>query len=122
MNNDTSTNHVVVSRPKITLMMVLCGIVGMASAGAATAASAGGEVPSVVVKYDPASLSNDAGARVLYRRIVAAAGQVCPADDRRNLRLAAMIRECREQAIARAVHQIDDPRLAAVYATSAKSI
>ena len=69
--------------PKVTLAMILCGIVsaaGMAAAGAASAATQDGDVPSKAVRYDSASLLTDTGAHVVYRKIVSAAEAVCPAN------------------------------------------
>ena len=120
MNSQTLSGRVVVSRPKVTLMMVLCGIAGAASAGAVSAATATDDVPRIVVKYDLASLSDEGGARALYQRIARAAAQVCPIENQRDLRQVQLGRECREQSIARAVHQINNPRLAEVYSSHSK--
>jgi UrcA family protein len=120
MNSQAFSGRVVVSRPKVTLMMILCGVVGAVSAGAVSAATTDDEVPRIVVKYDPASLSDVDGARALYQRIVRAAAQVCPIENERYLRQAQLSRECREQSIARAVHQINNPRLAEVYSSHTK--
>ena len=122
MNTPASTNAVAVSRPKVTLLMILCGIAGAASMGAVSAATIEDGAPQAVIQYDPATLSNDVGAVVLYRRIVKAAAQVCPIEDGRDLHRAALARTCREQAIARAVHQINNPRLAEVYAGHSKKV
>jgi UrcA family protein len=121
MNNPTSTHHVVVSRPKVTLLMILCGTVGATEVGAVSAATTDDDVPQIVVKYDAASLSDESGARALYRRIVKAAEQVCPVVNERELNKAEIARECRRQSIARAVHQINSPRLAEVYASHPKN-
>jgi UrcA family protein len=121
MNNPTSTRHVVVSRPRVTLLMILCGTVGATAGGAVSAATTGDDVPQIVVKYDAASLSDESGARALYRRLVKAAEQVCPVVDGRELHKAEVARECRRQSIARAVHQINSPRLAEVYANHPKN-
>jgi UrcA family protein len=118
MNIDT-TRRVIVSRPKITLMMLLCGIVSAASIGAASAATTDDEVRSITVHYSPQSLDTDSGAQALYRRIVKAAVIVCPQDDPHWISSA--VRRCREQSVARAVFKINNPRLVAVHATSAKS-
>jgi UrcA family protein len=90
------------------------------SAGAVNAATLD-EMPSLVVKYDAQSLDTESGARTLYRHLVTASRQVCPVDTGRNLRLSAFIRICQEESVARAVQQINNPRLAAVYASSMRS-
>jgi UrcA family protein len=120
MTHETSLKQVAVSRPKITLLMVLCGVVGMAATGAVSAASVADDVPSLVVRYSPAALATDTGARSLYHRIVKAAEQVCPVTPGTHF-IARGIAECRAQSVARAVHQINNPRLVALYAASSKS-
>ena len=110
----------IVSRPKITLLMVLCGVVGAAASGAVSAASVADDVPSQVVKYAPATLNSDAGVRSLYHRIVRAAEEVCPVTPGTRW-VPRAVAECRAESIARAVHQIDSPRLAALYAATSKS-
>src|SRR5216683_2750161 len=74
----SSNTQVVLSRPKISLLMVLCGVVGAAASGAVSAASVADEVPQRVVKYSPDTLNTDTGVRSLYHRIVKAAEEVCP--------------------------------------------
>ena len=63
---------------KITLAMLMCGIGAVGAAGAAGAATPDSDTPSIALKYDPAALNSDAGARKLYARIESAAVQVCP--------------------------------------------
>jgi UrcA family protein len=107
------------SRPKLTLLMVLCGL-GAVSASAAGAATQEGDVPAIAVKYDPQSLVNDGAVRALYGRIVAASRNVCP--DMSVGRIpSASAEACRRQSIARAVMHVNNPRLAALYATSSKN-
>jgi UrcA family protein len=120
MTHETSMKQVAVARPKITLLMVLCGVVGAAAAGAVSAAAVIDDVPRQVVKYSPATLDTDAGVRSLYHRIVKAAEQVCPVTPGTPF-VATAVAQCRAQSVARAVHQIDNPRLAALYAANAKS-
>jgi UrcA family protein len=112
--------QVAVSRPKITLLMVLCGVIGAAASGAVSAASVADDLPRQVVKYSPAALNSEAGVQSLYHRIVKAAEQVCPMTSGTRF-VTTAVAECRAQSVARAVHQIDNPRLAALYAASSKS-
>ena len=119
MTYESSMKQVAVSRPKITLLMVLCGVVGAAASGAVSAASVADEVPQRVVKYSPDILNTDTGVRSLYHRIVKAAEEVCPVTPGTRFIPRAVV-ECRAQSVARAVHQIDNPRLAALYAASSK--
>ena len=118
--NTPTTRRVLVSRPKITLMMLVCGIVGAASIGAVSAAAAGEDVPSVTLHYRLDTLDTDSGARVLYRRIVNAAAEVCPQYSSSPHFVSEAVRQCREQSIARAVFKINSPKLVAVYATNSK--
>ena len=99
------------------------GIAGAATADAATvgAARADADVPSLVVHYSQQTLGTDSGVHLLYARIVGAAKQVCPDETIRSLEAHTMVQQCRQQAIARAVQQINNPRLAAVHANTTKN-
>jgi len=55
-------------RPNITLLMVLCGIVSAAAAGAVSAATLM-TTCRLVVRYNAESLATESGARALYRRL-----------------------------------------------------
>ncbi len=120
MNQQTCKNGRAVPRPRTTLMMVLCGVIGAVSMGAAAAATVDGDVPSVVVRYRPASLTTDSGTRTLYRRLVDAAEATCPTSPGTRF-VSLAVRECRDQAVARAVRQIGNPGLAALHAGSSKN-
>ena len=120
MTHETSMKQAAVSRPKITLLMVLCGLVGATASGAISAASVADDVPRQVVRYSPDTLNTDTGVRSLYHRIVKAAEQVCPVTPGRHF-ITAAIAECRAQAVARAVQQIDNPRLAELHAANSRS-
>jgi UrcA family protein len=74
-------------------------------------------VPSVTVKYSDLNLSTDEGATRLYTRIRGAAREVCPDTNPRDLKTFADSKACQSAAIARAVREIQSPRLAAVYST-----
>ena len=103
-------------------LLLLGSIAGIMAAGGASAARLDSDAPSVVVKYSEQSLATDDGAYALYRRITNAAKQVCPADDNtRDLKRQSLIKECRNQAIARAIRQIDNSRLAALHAAHSKN-
>ena len=99
-----------VSRAAAALAACLC--IGVAaSAHAAPVAAA----PAVTVSYGDLNLSGDAGTQVLYQRIVKAAAQVCELADIRDLRQNAEAKACRARAIGQAVHEVNSPRLVAVY-------
>ncbi len=110
-----------VSRPKITMAMIVCGMAGAAFIGAASAATLDDDLPRITVRYNPQSLDTESGARALYSRLVKAAVEVCPQGADSPHWISKQVRECREQAVARAVFQVNNPRLAAVYAISSKS-
>jgi len=68
------------------------------------------------VHYTQNDLATDRGIRALYRRIAEAAKLVCPEEDPRKLWQLSQSRACQRQAIGRAVAQIGNPRLTALYA------
>ena len=120
MSQEMSVKEVAVSRPSVTLLMIICGIVGATAAGAVGAATPSDDVPAIKVQYSADALESDHGARVLYARLVHAAEQVCPAQFIGSRFLSGSVQHCREQAVARAVHQINNSRLAAVYSATTK--
>jgi UrcA family protein len=105
------------SRAKIA-MAVLGGLAGIMAAGAAGAA---GDVPRIVVKYSAASLATESGVQDLYRRITSAAAKVCPSASILDLRAMSQVEICRNEAVARAIRNIDNSRLAALYASHSKN-
>ena len=108
------------SRARVALVL-LGSLAGVMAAGAAGAATSDSDLPSVVVKFDDLTLDTDSGVNQLYRRIVFAAKQVCPDDGMRDLMAHRWVEQCRKQAVARAIQQIDNPRLAALHAVRSKS-
>jgi UrcA family protein len=104
-------------RFKLALLM-LSGSVGcVLGAGAANATVIDGAAPTQVVRYSAASLATDGGVQQLYRRILYAAKQVCP-EESLDLTAHSLTATCRAQAVARAIQQIGNTRLAALYASS----
>jgi UrcA family protein len=102
--------------------LLLGSLAGVMAVGAASAASPDSDVPTVVVKYSEQSLATDGGVNDLYRRITNAAKQVCPSTSSiREFRVLRRVEECRDQAVARAIRQIDNSRLAALYAAHSKN-
>jgi UrcA family protein len=71
--------------------------------------------PQALVQYSFTELATDVGTRAVYARIKRAAAAVCPAYFPLDLDMEAASKECQEKAMARAVSQIGDARLAAVY-------
>jgi UrcA family protein len=104
---------------KIATAMLGVGLAGVLCAGAAGAAPADSDVPTVVVHYSDLTLGTDSGVKQLYRRIVSASKQVCP--DARSLSLQYQVQVCRDQAVTRAIEQVHNPRLVALHAAHAKN-
>lgn len=92
--------------------LAACLCIGVAASAHAAPVAA---ERAVTVSFGDLNLTGDAGTQVLYQRIVAAAGQVCELDDIRDLRQVADARACRARAIEEAVHEVNSPRLVAVY-------
>ena len=97
-------------------LVAACVAVGATSA--AHAATESSDAPTFTVRYSDLDLTSDQGSQALYARIVAAAQQVCVAEDIRDLRAVAAAHSCREQAIAQAVRDVHSARLASVYAAA----
>jgi UrcA family protein len=114
------TARAVGSRAKIALLMLTGALSCALTVGAASAATVDSNVPTVVVHYTSESLATDSGVKTLYRRLVHAAEQVCPQSDG-TLFVSSAARACRQEAIARAVEQVNNPHLAALHATSSKN-
>ncbi|MEP6549238.1 MAG: UrcA family protein [Gammaproteobacteria bacterium] len=120
------------SRAKFALLL-MAGALGTGAAGAAFSdAKAPGvdtpgvdtpgvDTPTLVVRYSNEELTSNVGVQKLYRRIQLAAKQVCPDTSVRDLRGIELARICREQAVAKAIHQVNNSQLAALYAISSKS-
>ena len=101
--------------------LMLGSLAGVMAVGAASAGSLDTDVSSVVVKYSKESLATDSGAVALYRRINTAAKLVCPNPSLLDLAAQSRAKQCRTEAISRAIRQIDDSRLAAVHAGHTKN-
>lgn len=102
-------------------LLLLGGLAGVMAFGAAGAATPGGDLPTVVVKYSDQTLATREGVDHLYRRIMSAARQVCPDSSIRDLDAARLTEQCRNAAIARAIQQINNPELAELYAGRSKN-
>jgi len=75
------------------------------------------DVPRLEVTYTDLNIATDAGARTLYRRIATAARQVCPRGEGSIIpKMDEVSRTCIREAIARAVREVNSPRLAEVEA------
>jgi UrcA family protein len=83
--------------------------------GASATAYAADPAPSVRVNYHDLNLATEQGTQALYERIVLAAHRVCVVSDFRIFAEFAAAHACEAQAIAHAVRDVNNPRLAAVY-------
>ena len=101
-------------RPGAGLLIALAGAVLTAGFGVANAAPADDQ-PSMVVKYDDLDLSSKEGTLALYQRIAAAARQVCPNEETRQLGSLEFTLACRRAAVDRAVSTLHNPQLAALH-------
>jgi UrcA family protein len=91
---------------------------------ASYAASPGDAAPSVKISYVDLDISTDHGLKTLYGRIEDAASQVCPhliSGDFSSVRNQ-VVSSCRDAAIARAVEQINNPRLSALHANRKSAV
>ena len=118
MNFATVTSNM--TRRVRTALLVGCSLAGtLGVAQAATpndSVTLSDRVPTAVVNYGDLNLATEDGARTLYHRLTVAAQTVCPIQDARSLAQAALSHTCRAEAVARAVHQVNSPQLAALSA------
>ena len=98
---------------------LLAALAGIFAAGTATTALAD-KLPQRTVSFSDLDLSHSAGAAVLYSRIKGAAAQVCDQHGVRSLEALTTTRRCIDQAIARAVAEIDVPALTSLYRAKAR--
>jgi UrcA family protein len=94
---------------------IVCAVAS--SLATVCAAADSNDFPSVIVKFADLNLSNPEGATALYRRINAAARDVCKSYDIRSgsVRLAGSADPCVRKAIADAVTKVGHPGLFAIY-------
>lgn len=107
------------SRPRALTALAVAALSTAGWLGAplvAAAAQPAVDAPQVTISYSPRELASEQGTRALYRRIRTAAQSVCPGWDSRDLDLWAASRECQSQAVAQAIVQIGNARLAALHA------
>jgi UrcA family protein len=98
---------------KIALVIVLaCGsALGLAHGSCASA----GDAPQVTVSYHDLDLSRPEGTQELYRRLQHAARRVCPQAPTMDLMGQSLARQCLNEALERAVQQVNLPQLLALH-------
>ena len=103
-----------------TTMLLIGGLAGLVTAGAAGAAPTA-DGPGIVVRFSSDMLATESGTRALYRRLESAAARACPIAS--NTRLVnEQVQKCREEALTAAVNKIHNQRLAELHAShSSKS-
>src|SRR5688572_9702942 len=82
-----------------------------------------GNPPSIAVSYSDVAFGNTAGAANVYRKLKAAARQVCGVNEgSKSLDLVVAARDCYEEALADAVRKIDRPTLTALHTANARNL
>lgn len=106
------------SRPRAVTAAAFAALGALAVAAVLASPRASASQPAdglqTSVYYTWHDLSTEKGTRALYQRIVRAAEEVCPGSDSMSLTTVAASRECERAAIARAIGQIGNSRLAAI--------
>jgi UrcA family protein len=87
---------------------LLTAVLGLLT-GAATAAAPPEQLPAIHVNFADLNLDHPAGAAALYVRIMRAARAVCESPGLRDLAAVQRADKCINEAIARAVAQVDAP-------------
>jgi len=114
-------NTTTISARKHSPRFFLTGLTAACLAVAATGVRAQGQAApdteprKIVVHYADLNLANPQGVERLYRRIVAAASEVCDSRDR-SLQAQALDGICKKESIARAVAAANQPVMTAFYA------
>lgn len=103
--------------------LVPCALAGiLASPLSALAATLDAPLPSRVVQFGDLDLNRDSGVATLYLRIRSAATEVCDPLDALLVKLLRERFDCRQDAIARAVADVNSPALTAYYLGKNKAI
>jgi UrcA family protein len=97
-------------------LLTRAGIAALALSACLVAYNASAQPNAQTVSFADLDLSKAAGAQTLYKRIKAAARNVCgPSDNYTFVTPSAAFRKCYDKAIADAVAQIDRPSLTALH-------
>lgn len=106
------------------LAILAAGLLGLAAsaAGAQNSMTVTDDVPSISVSYADLDLASEQGTQALYKRIVSAASRVCAENQGPGLGFVAAVRRCTSEAVARAVSDVNSPKLAEVQAAHARRV
>ncbi len=106
--------------------LVPCALAGLfaspLNAFVSMAATIDGPLPSRVVEYGDLDLGRDSGVATLYSRIRSAAKEVCEPIDVVFIKLLRERFDCRKDAVARAVADVNSPALTNYYLAKTKNI
>jgi len=80
------------------------------------------ELPARVVRYGDLDLNQKSGVITLYGRIRSAAREVCQPIEEVSIKLLRAKYDCRHDAVARAVAEVNSPALTDYYADTSKTI
>jgi UrcA family protein len=92
---------------------LLCGAIAVCTLQL-TAHAADEGMPSKRVSYADLDISKPAGAKVLYKRIVKAANEVCQINGFESFAAAQLVNRCMDRAIDNAVKDVGSPALSAL--------
>jgi UrcA family protein len=110
------------SRPTLKIL-VSCALAGVLAGPLNVLAASAANIddrPSRVVAYGDLDLSRDSGVATLYARINSAARRVCEPMDDLLEKLSRDRLDCREDAIARAVSEVNSPALTSYHQAKAR--
>ena len=111
------------SRIKLELLGLAAVVAMSASPLGAFAASNSLDEPAFrVVRFGDLDLSRNSGVAALYSRIKSAAREVCQSLDSLSVKLLRAQYDCRQDAVARAVAEVNSPALANYYAARSKTL
>jgi UrcA family protein len=104
-----------------TSLGVITGVLLIGAACAARADTPSDDAaPAVQVSYSDLDLNTSVGAQTLFHRITLAARLVCPDPGERTIDALERMSSCRKSAVDRAVHDVSNPQLAALYASAGR--
>jgi UrcA family protein len=114
--NTTNTSRNCFDARRLVLATLAAACMAVASTAVQAAEKSTGSEPVTTVQFGDLNLANPQGVERLYRRIVAAAQQVCDTGQGPSLQAKSLEWTCTKQSIARAVAAVGRPALTALHA------